>query len=199
MSIGINIALVSATNKPRHEHDFHKTPPEPVQSLIDFYAPVLVGKKFHDGSCGDGAITRVMTHNGLPVVATDLVERGHDDDLFGSPGFGQWGVDFLKFNATNYPVGEFSTIQNPPFNLWREFVYKCHELEMPFIAMFGKIQIWNAANRLQLWHDHPPKAIHPLTWRVDFSGQGRPTMDCCWCVWSDEIPFSNEPLERPEE
>ena len=49
---------------------------------------------------------------------------------------------------------------------------------------------------IEHYRDHPPKAVHPLTFRPDFSGEGRPTMDCCWCVWGDDVPFSNEPLER---
>lgn len=180
----------------RPRHDFRPTPPEPTEALIEFYRPILTGKTFHEGSCGDGAIARVMMQQGLKVYATDLIERGHGNNLFSPRGFGVSGVDFLQIDPDKYPTGERSTVMNPPFSHWKEFAFKCHELQMPFIALFAKTTIWNAANRLELWHKHPPKAVHPLTWRVDFDGRGRPTMDCSWIVWGDEVPFSNQPLER---
>ena len=200
MSFAVNATGSSSVGAERPRHDFRPTPPEPTQALINHYRPILQGKKFHEASCGDGAICKVLDANGLQFIATDLIERGHGDDLFAPKGYGNLhGVDFLKIRGDKYPCGEFSTIMNPPFSHWKEFVYKCHELEMPFIAMFAKQQVWNAgrkSGRLQLWHDHPPKAIHPLTWRVDFDGRGRPTMDCCWVIWGKEVAFSNEPFER---
>lgn len=195
MSYATNSTGSSAVGAERPRHDYRPTPPEPTQVLIDYYSHILQGKTFHEGSCGDGAICRVLEHNNLPFIATDLIGRNPDHDLFGDS-YGEPGIDFLKLEP--YQSGECSTIMNPPFSHWKEFAYKCHELEMPFIALFAKQQIWNAAIRLDLWRDHPPKAIHPLTWRIDFDGRGRPTMDCCWVVWGDEVPFSNEPFERPK-
>jgi hypothetical protein len=192
-SYGVNSTGSSTVGAERPRHDYRPTPPEPIESLIDFYRPILQGKRFHEGSCGAGHISKVMIRNGLDVVSTDLIARS--DDLF-IPSFGTSGVDFLAIDPSRYAVGEFSTIMNPPFSHWLEFALKCHQLEMPFIALFAKQQIWNAASRLTLWHKHPPKAVHPLTWRIDFDGRGRPTMDCCWCVWGDEVEFSNQPLER---
>lgn len=199
-SYAVNATGSSTVGAERPRHDFRPTPPEPTIALIKHYHEIMAGHMFHEGSCGDGAIARVMVANGFTVWATDLIERGHGDDLFAPKGYGHAGVDFLKLSRDTYPVGRYSTVMNPPFSHWREFAYKCHDLEMPFIAMFAKQSIWNAgrkSGRLQLWHDHPPKAVHPLTWRIDFDGRGRPTMDCCWCVWGDDVPFSNQPLERP--
>lgn len=194
-SYAINATGSSSVGAERPKHDFRPTPPEPTEALIHFYREALHGQSFHEGSCGDGAISKVMMNHGYDVYSTDLIARGHDDDLF-RESFGTAGIDFLSIDPKRYPRGKKSTIMNPPFSHWKEFAYKCHQLEMPFIALFAKASIWNAANRLQLWHDHPPKAIHPLTWRVDFDGRGRPTMDCCWVVWSKDVLFSNQPLER---
>ncbi len=199
MSYAVNATGSSSVGAKRPRHDFRPTPREPIEALIDFYRDILDDKSFHEGSCGDGAIARVMTEHGYDVHATDLIERGHDDDLLGSKGYGTSGIDFLKIRPNKYPCGHYSTVMNPPFSHWKEFAYKCHELKMPFIALFAKQSIWNGgriSGRIQLWHAHPPKAIHPLTWRVDFDGRGRPTMDCCWVVWGDDVPFSNQPLER---
>lgn len=198
-SYAVNSTGSSTVGAERPRHDFRPTPPEPTESLLSFYREILKGKSFHEGSCGDGAIAKVMKRNGYPVTATDLVERGHGDDLFGPKGYGKSGVDFLQINPKSYPCGKLSTVMNPPFSHWKEFAYKCHELKMPFIALFAKQSIFNAgrkSGRIQLWHEFTPKAIHPLTWRIDFDGRGRPTMDCCWVIWGDEVPFSNQPLER---
>jgi hypothetical protein len=195
-SYAVNSTGSSTVGAERPRHDFRPTPPQPTESLLHFYRDILSGKSFHEGSCGDGAIARVMTGQGYDVQATDLIERGHGDDLFNSKGYGTSGVDFLKIDPKRYPLKQKSTVMNPPFSHWKEFAFKCHELEMPFIALFAKMTIWNAATRIELYETHPPKAVHPLTWRVDFDGRGRPTMDCCWVVWGDEVPFSNQPLER---
>ena len=185
MTYAINATGTQHGKTPEPNH-FYPTPPEPIESLISYYQDIIDGHKFHDASCGDGRISEILRGHGFVCHATDLIDRG----------YGTAPVDFLSIPADKYAVGEFSTIQNPPFKLWTEFVFKCHELRMPFIAMFAKQQVFNAAKRLPLWRKHPPKAVHPITWRVDFSGQGRPPMDCCWIVWGDNVPVSNEPLER---
>lgn len=195
-SYAVNSTGSSTVGATRPRHDFRPTPPEPTESLLDFYSDILQGRSFHEGSCGDGAIATVMMKHGYCVHATDLIERGHGDDLLAPKGFGVSGVDFLNIDPNSYPLGKKSTVMNPPFSHWKEFAFKCHELQMPFIALFAKMTIWNAASRLELYRNHPPKAVHPLTWRVDFDGRGRPTMDCCWVVWGDDVPFSNQPLER---
>ena len=195
-SYAVNSTGSSTVGAKRPRHDFRPTPPQPTESLLHFYRDILHGKAFHEGSCGDGAISRVMIKNGYDVHATDLIERGHGDDLFGPKGYGTHGIDFLKIDPERYPTGQKSTVMNPPFSHWKEFAFKCHELRMPFIALFAKQSIWNAKTRIELYEKHPPKAIHPLTWRVDFDGRKRPTMDCCWVVWGDDVGFSTQPLER---
>ena len=198
-SYAVNATGSSTVGALRPRHDFRPTPPEPTEALIHHYADILRGKSFHEGSCGDGAIAKVLVRHGFDVWATDLIERGHNDDLLGPQGYGTPGIDFLTLDRATYPVGKYSAIMNPPFSHWKEFAYQCQNLKMPFVALFAKQSIWNAgrtSGRLQLWHAHPPKAVHPLTWRIDFDGRGRPTMDCCWVVWGDDVPFSNQPLER---
>ena len=197
-SYAVNSTGSSTVGAKRPDFDFRPTPPEPTVALLRHYAETLEGRTFHEASCGDGAISRVLIDHGHKVWSTDLIERGHGDDLFAPSGYADTLIDFLSIRPVNYPCGHYSTVMNPPFSHWKEFAYQCQELKMPFIALFAKVAIWNAANRLQLWRDHPPKAVHPLTWRVDFDGRGRPTMDCCWVVWGHDVPFSNEPFERPK-
>lgn len=196
-SYAVNSTGSSTVGAKRPMHDFRKTPPEPTIALLQHYEKYLTGKTFHDACCGDGAISKVLKDHGYSVLSTDLIERGHNGDLLGPPGYGASGVDFLAITADEYPCGAFSSIMNPPFSHWKEFAYQCQNFKMPFVALFAKQQIWNAITRLPLYNEFTPKGVHPLTWRIDFDGRGRPTMDCCWVTWGDEIPFSHQPLERP--
>ena len=176
------------TKRKRRKGDFYATKDEDVTiALVRHYRKLIERHVTHEPACGEGHMSKVLIEQGLDVVSTDLFSRG-----YGTP----W-VNFLTIPAEQYACGKFNIITNPPFTHWAEFVMKAHELGAPFIAMFAKQGIWNAKKRLKLYREHPPKAVHPLTWRVDFDGRGRPTMDCCWVVWGDEVPFSNEPFERP--
>ena len=180
----------SNVKKKRDEYDFNATPVDVIECLIEHYhdAANLDCNHIHEPCCGDGAISEFLIDRDFNVTSTDLVYRG-----YGIP-----SIDYLTLDPCDVPalVG-VPVITNPPFVLWDEFVRKALEdFQAPFVAMFAKMQIWNAQKRMKLYRDHPPKAIHPLTFRPDFSGQGRPTMDCCWCVWGDDVPFSNEPLGR---
>lgn len=183
-----NMTLNGApTKKPREKDDFYPTRWEPTIALIRYYREIIGRGPVHEPACGDGAMSKLFIMNGIQTFSTDLIDRG----------FGTSEIDFLTMPADRYARGKFKIITNPPFKHWDEFAVKAHELEAPFIAFFAKQTIWNAKKRLKLYREHPPKAVHPLTWRVDFDGRGRPTMDCCWVVWGDEVPFSNEPFERP--
>lgn len=92
-------------------------------------------------------------------------------------------------------------ITNPPFSCAEQFIRKCLDLEKPF-AMLLKSQYWHAAGRWQLFMEHPPAFVLPLTWRPDFNfGKrgGNPTMEVLWTVW-DSMPCKTayyHPLQRP--
>ncbi|NTI22347.1 SAM-dependent DNA methyltransferase [Rhizobium rhizogenes] len=166
------------------EH-FYPTPPEPTQSLIDFYGdiiPLIVV----EGACGNGAMSRVIAANGFTVLSSDRYHRG----------FGWGAVDFTSLPAID-AWKRCAMITNPPFFAADEFIIHAHRLGFPFIALYLKQTYWNAAKRYDLWKKYPPKAQHPLSWRVDFTGGRNATMDCMWCCWGDNVPVSNEPLRRP--
>ncbi|TDW21102.1 hypothetical protein EV128_12271 [Rhizobium azibense] len=167
-----------------HPEHFYPTPPEPTESLLEHYAdivPLVVAEL----SCGTGAMSRVIAAKGFTVLSSDRYHRGY--------GFG--GIDFLSLPEA--PAWKrMAFITNPPFFLADEFVTHAHRLGFPFIALYLKSTYWNAIKRYKLWERYPPKACHPLTWRVDFTGGGNATMDCQWCVWGDMVPVSNEPLRK---
>lgn len=170
----------------RSDNDYYGTPPEPTIAMLQHYIDVLP-RVLADLSCGAGHLVRPMVDMGFTVLASDLYHRG----------FGYGAIDFLKLPAA--PAWrKIGLIMNPPFNRADEMIEHAHRLGFPFIAMYLKQTYWNAAKRYALWEKYPPKACHPLGWRVDFNGGGAPTMDCAWNIWSDDIPFSNEPFQRPK-
>lgn len=169
----------------RSPNDFYGTPPEPTQALIDRYRDVIPDV-VAELACGTGQMARVFAANGYTVLASDLYHKGY--------GFG--AIDVLKL--PKIPAWrKMGFITNPPFIIADDFITRAHELGFPFIALYLKQTFWNAGKRRKLWEKYPPKACHPLTWRVDFTGGGAATMDCQWAVWGDNVPFSNEPLRKP--
>lgn len=179
------VAVAGAGSKNTHPEHFYPTPPEPSQSLINHYRGVIP-RVVAELACGNGAMARVFARNGYTVLSADRFHRG----------FGYGGIDFLSL-PENPAWRKMAFITNPPFFLADEFIEHAHRLGFPFIAMYLKQSYWNAGKRYALWKKYPPKALHPLTWRVDFTGGGAATMDCQWCVWGDSVTFSNEPLRRP--
>ncbi len=170
----------------RSENDFYGTPPEPTEAVLQHYIDVIP-RVVAELSCGKGHMSRVIAANGFTVLSADKFHRG----------YGWGGVDFLTL--PELPCWRrMGLIMNPPFNLADEFISQAHRLGFPFIAMYLKSTYWNAAKRYALWERYPPKACHPLTWRVDFTGGGNATMDCQWVIWGDMVPVSNEPLRRPK-
>lgn len=174
-------AAIAGGNGSRRADDFYPTPWEATEALCLWlkrhgWFPEYIWEP----ACGDGAMARVLEAHGASVHASDLIDRG----------FGQGGVDFLKFSVFPSPA----VITNPPFNLAADFIV--HSRPAKLRAFLLKAQFWNVAKRLPLFHEDPPAWVLPLTWRVDFTGQKAPTMDLTWCVWG--VPTRGfEPLPRP--
>jgi hypothetical protein len=163
----LGVAMVGGHGK-REKDDFYPTPREAVDALLE---STVVGhlRKVWEPACGDGAISKVLESRGIQVVSTDIVDRG----------YGQGGVDFLETNHLFAPA----IITNPPFKLAEQFIHHSLALGAETVAMLLKATFWNAASRLALYREHQPAVVLPLTWRLDFTGGGAPTMDCMWVVW----------------
>lgn len=174
------------TGKKKDPYNFYQTDRKPVVSLCKEYYHILRDLPMLEPACGEGDIVRAY-HELIkqPVLAIDIYHRG----------FGLGGIDFLQLPTSFKWPG--AIIMNPPFDYSHEFIEKCLSLEPKFVAMFAKQQFWNVNKRLDLYQRHPPRACRPLSWRVDFTGEGKPTMDCQWVIWGEDVPFSHEPMVRP--
>jgi len=185
----------------RKPADLYPTPVDGTESLIpvldvmrnylELDRPVTIWEP----ACGDGRMARVLEWHGFDVLGTDIRE---------TPGYGLGGVDFLKDAPRTMgwsPQDDVDMIvSNPPFSLAEEFIRKALSIT-PNVAMLLKATYWNAASRLPFFHEHRPKFVLPLTWRLAFleSERGKsPLMDCIWVVWS-ELGDENcvfEPIKR---
>ncbi len=158
-------AAMAGGNGTRREHDFYPTAPEATLALLkkeqrhlEAYGTVW------EPACGDGAIAKLLPGN---VIATDLIDRGYGTL-----------ADFLTS-----PKRAPAIVTNPPFKLARQFIEHAWWLEVDYLALLLKSTFWHAANRVSLWRGWAPTVEYKLTWRLDFTGQGSPTMDCSWIVW----------------
>lgn len=174
--------------KARDPNDFNPTIDASVTAAVVSHYETIIPRLVWEPACGTGEMSNALADAlpGATIVSTDLIHRG----------FGLGGIDFLALDSAPFDV-PFAIVTNPPFYLAAQFIEHAHRLGAEFIALFLKAQYWNSSTRYALWQKHPPQATHPLTWRVDFTGQGAPTMDCMWNVWGSHVPFSNEPLLRP--
>jgi hypothetical protein len=163
-------------------HGFYSTPESATLALILAIGDHL-DQPIHECCCGDGAMARVLKRHGYPVIATDLIDRG----------YGRGNLNFLS-------VGRLAPIvvTNPPYSRAHEFIVEA----VPgarLVAMLLKSDYWHAAKRIALYEAFPPRQQLILTWRLDWTGGGSPTMNCTWFVWGDRLPVATRLLPKPGE
>jgi hypothetical protein len=164
----------------RQDDDFYATPPEATQAFLSFYGPFLEGyRRFYEPCCGNGAMAEVVTERfpEAEMEATDLVPRGYgmQASVFDIPPF---------FGSAPEVV-----ITNPPFNLAEPIIRHVMGNWKPrVLALLLKSTYWHAAERTALFDEYRPSMILALPWRLDFMGQGRPTMEMSWFIWDQDRP-----------
>lgn len=185
----IGVAMAGAGGA-RVAHDFYPTEPAATVALLEnhwFFANSEGSRPLiHEPACGDGAISKVLVERNLSVYSTDLIDRG----------YGISGIDFLQ-SGTQYPV----VITNPPFYLAEEFIRKALECGCAHVFMLLKSTFFHARKRQALFDDTCLRSIMPLTFRLDWTGQGQPTMECSWYHWQqgyDGVPEYGPLLHKPK-
>lgn len=167
---GNRTSPISAEDKAAN---FHKTPGGAGEALLARFPMSRVW----ECACGDGALSRVLEKGGAQVLSTDLHDRG----------YGTGGQDFLK--VTKMPHPEMDICTNPPFDLAEEFIrHAVLDLEPPRLFLLLKSTYWHAANRIDLFEACKPSWYLPITFRLDFTGAGRPTMELAWFCWDRDDP-----------
>jgi len=181
--MNLGAMMAGGHSKGRQPHDFYPTPDEATHALLRAEHPHLAGRTVWEPACGDGAMLRVLEAWRLPCVGTDIRATGVGRQ-----------ADFLQ---TTRLLGD-AIVTNPPFRCAAEFIqHALFVLEVDYLALLLKSTFFHAANRLPLFRNHPPSVVYPLTWRIDFLGLGRPTMEVMWVVWDVRRAGTKyEPLAR---
>lgn len=173
-------AMIQGGNGGRSDNRY--TPREAVEALYaaeHYYWPASIWEP----ACGEGHISKVLEELGRTVVSTDIRETG----------YGRGGIDFLTVNV---PV--MAVITNPPFSIAKEFIEHATMISQ-YVAFLLKVNYFSTKGRLEMYNRLPPARIYPLTWRLDFTGQGAPPMDCSWYVWDRKRLGERimQPLPKP--
>lgn len=177
----------SGEARPRQDADWYPTPKDVTCALFD---RVKFDGTIYEPCCGDGSLAVVAEEDyGYDVIGTDLHHRGY------GVGHGE-AFDVLKAERLLGP----NVVTNPPFNIAGEIIEHMWSLGPERMAMLLKSTFWHAENRRAIFDRTPPSRIIALTWRPDFLGLKRPTMEVIWCVWERGHvgPTSYELAERPE-
>lgn len=188
MTIAKALGCASLTNV-REKNDFYPTHPSAVRALID-QTPALSGKpRIWEPFCGDGAISEVLLSQGFHVISTDLVNRN----------YGACGINFFNTECPNADT----IVSNPPFSCAREVIrHALFNIKIDRLILLLKADFFNSKKSADLFYEHPPMSRYDLSWRLDFTGQGRPVMNCSWFVWSknpnNSFMINNLVLRKPQ-
>lgn len=174
----------------RQVNDVYDTPGEVTMALCA--VETFIGA-IHEGACGRGAMAKVLESVGYKVIGTDLEPRGY--------GF---KADIFKLRRALAP----NFVTNPPFAFTEPAKLDAEDLINHVLAYLKPVKMalllkatyWHAAGRQNLFNLTRPARVYPLTWRPDFLGKGRPTMECSWMVWDVDHtgPTQYIPLARPK-
>lgn len=160
--------------------NFYPTPPEATRALLsveDFDGPIW------EPACGEGHIARVLETAGLPVIATDLNDRG----------YGVADVDFLMQRVMR---GKH-IVTNPPYGsgLADAFI----ERSLAFtretsgkVAMLLNLNSLCHHSRTAWWRAHPPARLYAIDSVVCWSDPDRApprhfaANRYVWAVWTPD-------------
>lgn len=162
----------------RRAHDYYPTPAEATRALLVAERPfwgetACLDPAFWEPCGRGGAIASVARDEfGLTSIATDIVpDPLHDVEE----------RDLMAVRTA--PAAR--AISNLPFALARPMVgHLWGVLRLDYMALLFKTTFLNCGESAALWRAGlAPNRRWDLTWRLDFTNEGSPTMDCTWLVW----------------
>jgi hypothetical protein len=163
MSIAKIMGVGSATNE-RVKNDVYHTPTACTEALAKVEAEYWP-QTIWEPCAGRGDLSSVLQAKKFKMIKTDLAQ----------------GADFLETSEARASA----IVTNPPYRYASEFILHAHKLGVTYHAWLLKADFLNAQRAWQLIDEIGyPVRIWMLTERPDFLGQGAPTMNCSWYVWS---------------
>ena len=188
---GLGRAIAGGGDKVnRRGNDFYPTPSDATEALLRVEASYIeaYGLPVWEPCGRGGAISTVLQRHGFETVATDIVaDPVHDVTV----------LNVLLAEQALSPVA----FTNPPFALAAPIIkHLLITLNVEYLALLLKATFWSAATRRALLDRCPVSRRYDLTWRLDFTDGGSPTMECSWFVWDRRSNDSMrwEPLPRPK-
>jgi hypothetical protein len=200
--MGAGLAFKDKVTRAIPDHQFFPTPDDgTVDVLLDSGFGPRSGVTIHEPAVGKWDIAKVLERRGHTVIGSDIKD-------YGEPGRLTHIEDFTERKS----LRAISIITNPPYNakdnnVGDRFIQNALDLNPTYLALLLKADFFNTAKSLKLFNatygnsqfPRKPAAILPLTWRPDFSGQGKPFLTVTWVVFDAAVsgPTRFIPLARP--
>ena len=159
------------------EHDFYPTPRFAIEELLK--REVFEGGVIWECACGDGAISEILKENGLPVVSSDIVDRGYGEFR---------NLDFLHELPFEEITDTKHIITNPPFKLAKPFIEKSLRIAQGKVAMLLRLAFLESENRYEMFKTTPLKKVYVFSKRLTMSARGKGAkkggmIPFAWFVW----------------
>jgi len=173
----------------RRKHEFYETPLLATLGLIQAERRHLSDLVAWECATGKDALARPLRSICEAVYTSDLIER-----LPPRPNHFP-NVDFLGYyddNADNlmksiriaHHGSRIGIVTNPPFKYAIDFIDRAlNHYQADYLALFLKSTFFHADSRANVFETLGPTVRYDLTWRCDFTGEGKPTMEGTWFVW----------------
>lgn len=158
----------------REKHDYYATEPYAVELLLKEES---FSNCIWECASGEGHMNEVLTRYGYTVFSSDIVDRGHQDEI----------IDFLNYDGQ----WEGDIITNPPYKYGQQFVEKALSVveDGAKVAMFTKLLFLESKSRKQMFQDNPPKVIYVSSSRLNCAKNGEfekypsSAVAYTWIVW----------------
>src|SRR6516164_9985410 len=159
--------------------DFYPTPRIAVESLLNAEPDVLnTMARVWEPAAGDGNIAHVLRDNGIPVIASDIEQRGFDLHFVG---------DFLERERA--PSGCSVLVTNPPYKLAAQFAEHALAL-VPDVFLLLRLAFLESVSRTELLeHSGLRRALVfrkrlPRMHRAEYDGpKASSSMAFAWMCW----------------
>lgn len=174
MSLGR--AMAGGTGKAgRRKHDFYPTTDAPMVRALLPHLQGIFPTQIWEPACGQGHMVEELRKVDYTVTCSDIVDRGYGGTIV---------EDFLTTSRARAPA----IITNPPFSLADAFIeHALCVLGIEHLALILPMNFYTAKKRVQAFETFKPSLVMPMTWRLDTTGQGAPTMNLQWVVWSSNL------------
>lgn len=165
----------------RRAQDYYPTAEgDVIRALLHYDWPAIsAAGSVWEPAVGEGHLAREITARGLPVIASDLIDRGY---------LGTIKRSFFDFDRALAPA----IITNPPYGLISakgKAAWLKHTLAMEgwtYLALLLSAE-WDFAVSGGLGRalaDNPYSYCYKIRWKIDFTGEGNPAQRNVWFVWN---------------